>query len=647
MNNVEKLVLGFVVVMMAILGFSGVIFEQFIIPETTTVFVQSHSESTGTNHNGEIWNITSNMSIHGHHFNISKFIVQSNVTLSVDKFNGSNDTGWYKINTSHAEIYGILDFDGKGHGGGSGGGGGGGDGACTNNNHGFGGGQTDQLGQNGTNGVEGNDGCNGNPTVGGVGGSGFNGTTGGVGGTAGVSSSLSNGGPGDNGDNATPTNNTALDFSANLSNAGGAGGGGGGGGGNSLPGNVGGGGSGGGIGQDAPGYGVIIAKFNLTMNGTIIARGGLVDCLNNGTTGTGQSGVDGGTNNVSNCQRSFGGSSNVAPAGDGGAGGNGGFATGGQIVLAGGNVDLAGALINVTGGMPGDVNGGIIKVFFSTNGTIVNGTYTGYVNLTVTNITSSALDPLDDTPPVQDDFQIRSQETGEITTAGGQGVVRDLFITVNDFEHHSPIDTVILKIINSSGIIEANITMVLQTPNVTGGVYNTTYDFPSTGNYVFNMTANDTAGNVLAADLGTTYFVDRRHFDVFIEGIKVENDYVIKSAAGGINTAVVEEYNFTVLDGAVTINFVPEFERPIVAAIEIIERIVACVDNNVTTTTGQSSLMNTTRQLLANTTNSGSFNISTLTSLSCSNVGLSHLSIFYDWTSLCKDCVVPFNWRFE
>ena len=76
-----------------------------------------------TNHGGADVVISSNQEMYGEHINIGRFIVDSDVTLTVTKYDGDENSGKGKliIRCKEAIISGTINADGKGYGGGGGG----------------------------------------------------------------------------------------------------------------------------------------------------------------------------------------------------------------------------------------------------------------------------------------------------------------------------------------------------------------------------------------------------------------------------------------------------------------------------------------------------------------------------------------------
>ena len=341
-----------------------------------------------TNHNGADWNITTDTSISGYHYNIGSFFVAQGVQVNVSPINSSNGTGWLKINATNVYVYGSIVADGT-----IGGGGGGGGGASNYAYYygqwyrGYGGlgGMAQQLGANGGHGGAWDSCTNGDyGGYGAAGGNGSNGIAGGSGGPCGSSTT------GNSGKNASNISDTTASLNFTYGNGGGGGGGGGG---NKrdascAPSD---GGAGGGAGQDGGGAIVLIAKKAFVANGTITARAGQNACPNrNGTYTNGYEGGAGGSTNESNCQLGVPPipysrahvDPCMNPSRPGGPGGVGGYGSGGMIVLAGAVINLLNASLNVSGGIN---NGGTIKVLYAYT-LQNNGSYSGQSALVVSKI---------------------------------------------------------------------------------------------------------------------------------------------------------------------------------------------------------------------------------------------------------------------
>lgn len=336
------------------------------------------------NHNGQAWLITSSRNISGNHYNISVFYVGADVVAQVAPKNSSSYTGWLRVNATNAYIYGNITADGV-----IGGGGGGGGGAAAVHTY-YGGWHNGDPGAAGLSGQLGVDGGAGDPwngcsqynnyfnPKGGAGGAGYNG---GAGGAQTVCQFAYNGvDSGNPGTSATKVNDSTIALNATI---GGGGGGGGGGEGNyDHPDcRADDGGTGGGAGQDGGGYIIIIGKNNVIATGSITARAGTQECTSrNGGDVSGGSGGYGGITSGWNCQRGVGGVDPWRSGGScmisrqaGGPGGDGGYGSGGMVVIAGANLNLTQATINVSGGDGSKTYGGTIKILYNTS--IKNGTY--------------------------------------------------------------------------------------------------------------------------------------------------------------------------------------------------------------------------------------------------------------------------------
>lgn len=354
--------------------------------------------SCSQDYNGTDWNITTDTNITGEYCNIKDFIIQPGVTVNILPWNGTNATGWAKINATRMFIYGNITGDGAGYGGGSGGAGGGGDdpsstssGFHPSGNQGTGTNQNGSDGSRGPNNAGTGSGRSGSD--GGSGGAGFNATNPGAGGTRGIFGS-SDSTPGIVGVSAQANSDTS--YADNASQGYGGGGGGGGGGGASQSGNNGGGGGGGGMGGDG-GAALVLKATNVTLSGRINLRSGQNSCgdgtaggdgtTNNGVGGNGASNTQ---NNCNQSQRGVGGNS-IATHGDGSNGGSGGAGAGGAIAINATNtLNYSGSTIDVSGGE--SYNGGTVKLIYNTlvgvgdiigaSSTVVSPNYKIVVNLT-------------------------------------------------------------------------------------------------------------------------------------------------------------------------------------------------------------------------------------------------------------------------
>lgn len=314
-------------------------------------------------------NITADTTLCGNVCNIRNLYIQPGVTVSACAYDGTNTTGYARINATNIYNYGTITGDGRGFGGGSGAGGGGGADADGGGSGGSAGSSTNQ-----------------NASDGGPGSSGGL-TSGGPGGTGGL---------GANGTSTDAAANNDTTAAINATWGRGGAGGAGGNGGDKISGLPGGGGGGGGAGGDGGGYFIIIAKNQLTSTGSITARAGQNACAQ-ATAGTSASGGNPGVggngayNNETNCAHSSGlgggyGQASGSSLDDGGTGYDGYKGAGGAIVLAAYDINLSGGTINVSGESAG--TGGTIKVLFAHNVT-ANGTYSGYSSLVYSQLVDS------------------------------------------------------------------------------------------------------------------------------------------------------------------------------------------------------------------------------------------------------------------
>lgn len=341
-----------------------------------------------TDHGGLDWNITSDTNASGYHYNIRDVILQPGINLTISSFNGTNDTGWLRINSTRTTyLYGRIIGDGRGGGGGSGGGGAGGnDGDGSFPSIGTGGMSTNQNGTNGTDGGVGNiASCDaGAAGAGGLGGDGHKNISGGS--SAGTSNSCNANRNGNNGNNAPQNNDSSPSINGSMGYGGG--GGAGGTGGARQSGNDGGGGAGGGMGGDGGAYLVLISRNAIISNGSFYLRAGQDACGPgaDGNTGVGGDGYggNGASNTLNNCAASLGGTggASLANGGTGGNGGIGGSAAGGMIVMAAHTINLSGAKLNVSGSS--NTTNGTIKLLYR-SGITANGTYDGYSSLVLSN----------------------------------------------------------------------------------------------------------------------------------------------------------------------------------------------------------------------------------------------------------------------
>lgn len=334
-----------------------------------------------TDHMGNVLNITEDSNISGHHYNISTFYQNPNVTLTIQAYNGSSTSGYARINTTGvAYIYGQIIGDGRGHGGGSGGTGGSGADSVDGTPSKSGPTGTDQNATNGASGQAGETNAGGDGGVGGKGS--ITPQTGGSGGAG----SESNEDAGNGGIGTSASANSDQTVAINVSRGEGGGGGGGGGGGDRQSGLDGGGGGGGGRGQDGGASLIIVAKNKIVTNASAslnLRAGQNASCATNAQNGEdGQGGEPtggkGAFNDIQNCGRSGGGNGGDSDAtgGIGGDGGTGGYGSGGGIVFVSYDLNLSGLIANVSGGDNTATYGGTIKVLY-TNSVQENGSYDG------------------------------------------------------------------------------------------------------------------------------------------------------------------------------------------------------------------------------------------------------------------------------
>ncbi|MFH0833811.1 MAG: hypothetical protein V2A63_00265 [Patescibacteria group bacterium] len=358
---------------------SGIFFLGFLLFSTPAF---AWSNLGGGDHGGADWIIPVNTEVAGIHTNVGTFKINSGITATVKKYDGTN-YGSFEVNANDVDIVGTIDATGAGYGGGGGGGGGGGAGTrrTAPENGGLGG-----LGSSG--GAEGADGDPGlwgewSPGNGGLGGLG-GGVSGGLSGAGGLNSYFSIGDSrgygmpgglgGAGGYFGIGINSDATTDESVLVGSGGGGGGGGG----SSRGDdddnyfcTGDSGGGGGAGNRGGGLVKLITQGSLSLSGSINTKG-LTSLTGNGGVGAydgnaspNRGGTGGDATVAGTSQPGAGGTRKYCRAGYvtySGIGGLGGAGSGGGVLLKGRVVSVSGT-VDTRGGGNVTTNGGTLKVF--------------------------------------------------------------------------------------------------------------------------------------------------------------------------------------------------------------------------------------------------------------------------------------------